>query len=255
MKKAWLLILGLLHAINSFAGTMSNEGEPGLNYLKDIYFGANVSGDYSKYNVKITDIRFSTGLVNRFGQSYLTDMAVAGGIFAGFAISFPSSVSLGVEGFLDFSSNEAQSKIFDDNAANLGGRFNFASFNIRHKRHAGIAVLPGVKINDKTLVYARAGYVDGIFNVNGEGRALLATGVVTSFNNNHDLNGFQTGLGINTALSRNFSLRGEWVVNIYQSFTDPVINTRDLVEGSLIFNHPVTSQFNLGLIYHFNDFV
>ncbi len=214
--------------------------------------GANLSGDYSKYNIKLTDIRFATGLVNRFGQTHLTDIAIAGGLFAGFAIHFPSPFYLGVEGFLHFSDNEAKAEIFDDNPINLEG-LTFASFNVRNKRNAGLAILPGIKINNTTLAYVRAGYVNGAFKVSGEGRALLATGVVTTFNNEHDLNGFQTGLGLNTSLSKNLSLRGEWVINIYQSFTDPVINRRGLTEGSLIFNHPTTSQFNLGIVYHFND--
>ncbi|QRN02570.1 outer membrane beta-barrel protein [Legionella sp. MW5194] len=252
MKKLGLLLFGIAHAASVLAGAMNASPDLSLQYKKDFYIGANLSGDYSKYNIKLTDIRFATGLVNRFGQTHLTDIAIAGGLFAGFAIHFPSPFYLGVEGFLNFSDNEAKAAIFDDNPVNLEG-LTFASFNVRNKRHAGVAVLPGIKINNNTLAYARAGYINGALKVSGEGRALLATGVVTTFNNEHDLNGFQTGLGLNTTLSKNLSLRGEWVINIYQSFTDPVINRRGLVEGSLIFNHPTTSQFNLGLVYHFND--
>ncbi|KTC94721.1 outer membrane protein [Legionella erythra] len=254
MKKIGLLFVGLLHVASALAGTMNAALDSDHHYSKEVYLGANLSGDYSKYNIKLTDIRLSTGLVNRFGQTHLTDLALAGGVFAGFGIHFPSPFYLGIEGFLNFSDNDAKAEIFDDNPVNLEG-LTFASFNVRNKRHAGIAVLPGIEINNRTLAYARAGYVNGAFKISGEGRALLATGVVTTFNNEHDLNGFQTGLGLNTTLTKNLRLRAEWVINIYQSFTDPVINRRGLIEGSLIFNHPTTNQFNVGLVYRFNGFI
>ena len=98
----------------------------------------------------------------------------------------------------------------------------------------GLALLPGIKLNDPTLGYLRFGwnwaYVKGKENITG--------GVSTSKSNTS--NGFNWGLGMETLLVDNWSLRAEASHTSYDSFTSTF---------STKFN-PSDNQFMVGLIYH-----
>jgi opacity protein-like surface antigen len=84
----------------------------------------------------------------------------------------------------------------------------------------GLSVLPGYLISDNVLGYLRLGVVNTRFNGH----------------NNSNSTGGQVGLGMQTALTNCWDLRGEWIYSFYNSITAGV---------------PRTQQFNLGLLYKF----
>lgn len=83
----------------------------------------------------------------------------------------------------------------------------------------GLSVLPGYMVTENVLGYLRLGVVKSRFT----------TG-------NSNLTGGQVGLGMETALSNNWDLRGEWVHSFYKAMR---------------LGNPKSQQFNLGLLYKF----
>lgn len=84
----------------------------------------------------------------------------------------------------------------------------------------GASIIPGLMLSDHTLGYVRAGVVKSRFSHASE-----------------SVTGGQLGLGLQTSLSQNVDLRGEYVYTAYRSV--------DRVSS------PKADQANLGLIYKF----
>lgn len=88
----------------------------------------------------------------------------------------------------------------------------------------GLSVLPGLMVNDNTLAYARLGIVRSHFS---------------SFqSSDENRNGAQFGLGLQTTVTQNLDVRGEYDYIAYKS-----INA-----GGLSFG-PRSDQFTVGLVY------
>lgn len=93
--------------------------------------------------------------------------------------------------------------------------------NMRTSYGYGASVLPGVMLSDQTLAYLRGGVVRTEFsNVNN-----MATGA-------------EMGVGIQTFLTQNFDLRGEYDYTAYRT-----------VSG---IHAPSADSYDLGLVYKFN---
>ena len=84
----------------------------------------------------------------------------------------------------------------------------------------GGSLIPGVYLTDHTLGYARLGVVDSHFKGEEDG-----------------VFGGQVGLGMQTDVGKNLSLRGEYVFTAYRSFN-----------GN---SSPKSDQFNVGIVYKF----
>ena len=87
----------------------------------------------------------------------------------------------------------------------------------------GISFIPGVMLSDHTMGYARAGLVRSQFS---SPRA--------------NATGGQLGLGMQTSLTQNWDLRGEYVYTAYRS-----------ISGANGISSPKSDQFNLGVMYKF----
>lgn len=93
--------------------------------------------------------------------------------------------------------------------------------NMRTSYGYGASVLPGVMLSDQTLAYLRGGVVRTEFsNVNN-----MATGA-------------EMGVGLQTFLTQNFDLRGEYDYTAYRT-----------VSG---IHAPSADSYDLGLVYKFN---
>jgi opacity protein-like surface antigen len=88
----------------------------------------------------------------------------------------------------------------------------------------GLSFIPGLMLSDHTMGYARLGLSRSHFSPAGGAH-------------NKTVSGFSTGLGIQTSLTQNWDLRGEYIYTAYQSIS--VVGT------------PRSDQVNLGLVYKF----
>jgi opacity protein-like surface antigen len=112
----------------------------------------------------------------------------------------------------------------------------------------GISVLPGIKVNDSTLTYIRLGYNQAKIrgqSAFGYSSTTNATGAIlvttTNANKNQWQGGFNYGLGIETAVYPNVSVRREYSHTGYNSFSD--------ANGTSY--SPSDNQMMVSLIYHF----
>ena len=117
----------------------------------------------------------------------------------------------------------------------------------------GISVLPGIKLNNATLLYVRLGYnwanVDANVTIGANMAAtpnpVLNQGVFRSASGSDTIGGFNYGLGIESTFYDNWSIRGEYA---HTDFNSVSANT-------LFSSNEFTSadnQFMVGLIYHIN---
>lgn len=94
----------------------------------------------------------------------------------------------------------------------------------------GVSVVPGLMLSDHSMLYGRAGVVRTHFTSgNGETR-----------------NGGQFGVGLQTSLTQNLDVRGEYDFVAHKS-----IDSRDAF-GERLTASPRSDQFNFGLVYKFD---
>lgn len=92
----------------------------------------------------------------------------------------------------------------------------------------GASIIPGLMLSDRTLAFARAGVVRSRFP-----------------NNSDSQTGGQFGLGMQTSLTQNVDLRGEYDFTAYQA------KNYNLGGGTTSSVAPRADQFTVGLVYKF----
>lgn len=131
---------------------------------------------------------------------------VPGTILAGFGGTVNPSIYLGGEVFANLFTG-----VLDNNSRN---------YSLRSTYSYGASFMPGVVVRDHSMVFARLGVLETRFTSLSSSAA----------------SGGQVGLGLQTSLTQNWDLRGEYDYAFYNKV------------GGV---SPVSDQFNLGLIYKF----
>lgn len=182
------------------------------------YVGVDISRDLGRYesdnDIIATALGFDTGSTDYSGEG------IGGTLFVGYGMTFMDRYYLALEGFGDITSNSSQ----------IG-----AGLKFDQEWSAGVRLTPGIKLTDSTTLYAIAGWINSEFKFKDN------TGTITDTEKH--LNGLQTGLGIETMVTQNIGLRGEWDWNYFGAYK---------VGGVKVFNHPTVDQFKFGIDYHFN---
>lgn len=102
----------------------------------------------------------------------------------------------------------------------------------------GLGILPGIKMTDSTLTFVRLGWNWANLKTNE-----TITGSAAGSKSNTS-NGFVFGVGMETLIVDNWSLRGEFDHTWYSSY-----NTSAPTYGTSV--NPSDNQYMLGLLYHF----
>lgn len=160
----------------------------------------------------------------RFNSSGLT-----GGLFAGYGATVQHNIYLGGEGFVNTGSLRSSSKVIDANGT---------TDRIKMTYSYGLDFVPGYKVTDDTMVYAKAGVVRTRFTLN---QTPVSGSTLASGTTSNSVTGGQLGLGAQTDLNKNIGLRGEFIHTAYNSFS---------AYGNKI--KPRNNQFNIGLAYKFD---
>jgi outer membrane immunogenic protein len=119
--------------------------------------------------------------------------SITGGIYAGYDRKVADHVVIGVEGGLDFASD-------DDLHSSLAGN----SFTIDPKRSFDLTARAGYLTDPSTLVYARGGYT----NARTENSLVNAAGTATAYDNR---DGWLVGGGVERQFMSNASARLEYL--------------------------------------------
>lgn len=186
--------------------------------LKDgIYLGAQVG--YDSYRIR--ENQALPGPVN--GNPAIDLTGWVGGLFLGYGQYVTNQFYLGAEILGNYS------------GANTS--YSFGSYNskVTVKGSAGIDFIPGLKLNDSSLGYLRLGYKWARF----QSQESLTGGSAASKSSTQG--GFNYGLGIETLVYENWSIRTEYTHTNYNSFTSGL--------GTKF--SPSDNQVMLGVLYHF----
>ncbi len=224
-------------AAGNYKGEMY-KGEPAPcpveKMLKDgFYVGAQVGYDsYRAVNsYSVTD---ATGALAANGSDAIAATGWAGGLFAGYGQYFQEAYYLAAE-ILVNTSGASQSNNNTVKLSGVGGTVN-SKFSVNTSW--GVRVLPGVKLNNSTLLYIPLGYMSA--SLKGTATATSTSGLTATASKSQYQGGFVYGVGLETVVYENFSIRGEYTRTNYNSFSS----------GGAKWS-PYDNQAMLGLVYHF----
>ncbi|MBX3710018.1 MAG: porin family protein [Gammaproteobacteria bacterium] len=172
-----------------------------------------------------------------------------GTLYVGNTWAFPNSFYLSVEGNVEFNS------VIIDNSFNLQvnpiiNNISVVNSRVNVKNSYGISLLPGYKVNENLLAYARAGIVYGKI------QTMVSTPLGES-NKTFGKVGTLLGVGLDYHIAQHVNLRSEYVYTVYSSVSQDfsaIINVPEAI--SLTFplreTHFIRSgAFNLGVTYSF----
>lgn len=220
---------------HNYKGDYKNEMPcPPPKMLKDgFYLGAQVG--YEAYRVRES----SAFDIPPLAEGVAANPAVAatgwvGGLFLGYGQYLTDLFYLGGEIFGNYSGAD-ESHSFQDT---LGAPFTYNT-KIEARGSYGLALLPGIRLNDATLGYIRLGW-NWVNLKASESVTTPGGGTLASASKSNTSNGFNYGVGIETLLVDNWSVRGEFTHTSYSDFSTAYTSY-----------DPSDNQYMLGLIYHF----
>lgn len=227
------------HKIRNYKNELINTPCPIAFPLNDgLYVGAALG--YDSYRV-----RSETGFVSPDGdnatwQTILNPVGINGGGFIGYGKYLDNffDMYLAIEAFGLAASADTSYQL----AANIP-LVNVpisADTDVKVKSSYGISLIPGFKLSSSNLLYLRFGYSWANMSVN---QSVVDEGVtIYDISQSKTPGGINYGLGVETALYRNLSMRFEYNHTTYSSF-DTDLNTQI---------SPADNQLLLGILYRFN---
>jgi len=183
-----------------------------------------IQGGYDSYRIRqsISDMDSSI-------STPISATGWVGGLYLGYGQYLTDLFYLGGEILGNYSGAQSSTN-FSDGADSVSAKS-------QARGSWGLALLPGIRLNDTSLGYVRLGWnwVSLKGSVNG-----IVDGTTFSGSNTHTANGFDLGLGIETLVYQNWSVRTEYNHTWYNNFST----------SGASFN-PSDNQFTLGISYHF----
>lgn len=108
----------------------------------------------------------------------------------------------------------------------------------------GLGLIPGIKINNASMLYLKVGYNWSTVSLDETVRSLNEFEIIpVEYDDEVTIKGLLYGIGLESAFNEQFSLRAEYTHTQYNSFISGL--------GSRIAS--ARNQFLLGLIYRFNS--
>ncbi len=250
MKKKYIQLCATIFSVIStasvsFSGSLSaTPDDSGLS--QGLYLGGSVGYDYAKIHHQfLFNFTTSHGHSTQVGYDHLVADGFVGGGFIGYGKKLSNNFYLGIELLANGSTASATNQtIYNHSHEELYDGDGYSN-NISIKNNIGISFLPGVQVNSATLVYGRLGYsqarITGNEGVIFYSEPLGLPQTITPYEVSFSPNGFSYGLGIETALIKHFSVRGELIHTDYQSFTTSLNNKISVSDN----------QAALSFLYHF----
>lgn len=225
-----------------YKGDYKGEACPPPQMLKTgWYLGAQAGYDSYRVRENITGTVEGVGFA---ANPVLNGTGWVGGLMLGYGMMMNEWFYLGGEVFGNFSGVD-QNQTFTINTG-TGSNMN-TSFQVNGSW--GLGLLPGIKMTDSTLTYVRLGW--NWANLKQTGSAFDATVPATvSGSKTNTSNGFVFGIGMETLIVDNWSLRGEFDHTWYSNYTAASVGT---VAGPnlSVSTNPSDNQFMLAVLYHF----
>lgn len=239
-----------------FAGSYKGENYKGeamapcptpLTLKDGFYLGAQLGYDSYRIrnNVSANNTAFAApGTAESFSTNpALNSTGWVGGIFGGYGQYFNEWYYLAGELFVDTSGASSSTTA----THNFNGTVDTLYAKNSVGTSWGVSLLPGLKLNDASLLYVRLGYNQA--RIKGQASASINNVQVGSVSKTSWRGGFNYGLGIESTFYPNWSVRTEYTHTNYGSFSNNVT-----LAGVGVANanySPSDNQFMVGLNYHF----
>ena len=226
---------GVAFAKKSYKDEASFKDQPACPppvMLRDgFYVGAQVG--YDSYRVRETVNNPAPAVIGFLtANPVINNTGWVGGLFLGYGQYLTDMFYLGGEIFGNISGASQRWSL-----NKVGGMFNS---KLTTNGSYGLALLPGIRLNDTSLGYIRLDW--NWANLKDNNSWVNAAGTVRGGSSrSKTLNGFDFGLGIETLLMANWSVRTEFNHTWYNSFS--TASTKYSASDN---------QFMLGLLYHFS---
>lgn len=194
-------------------------------------FYVGLQGGYDSYDVGTNFTGTSDALIAS-GSNDLSATGWVGGLFLGYGRYFSNYYYLAGEIFGNYSNA--------DGSLNLTNTGSSAVYNGKFTVNGsyGLAVLPGLKLTDSSLLYIRLGY-----NWASLKYREFTTGASAASKSNTE-GGFAYGIGLESLITGPWSVRGEFTHTNYGSFKT------SMGTGFSTSVNPSDNQFMVGLNYH-----
>ena len=218
-----------MFSVTTHLALASNKDNATDGSLKDgFYFGGQIG--YDSYHIDYSGVNNLSG---SSGKTGVNPIGFVGGLFTGYGKYFNNFYYLGGEIFVNDSAATSTTTSVIPGIGSVSDEYNI-------NESAGIALIPGLKLNNKSLFYLRLGYNWARMKITEKGSDESKTSTYTAnvFNTSQ---GFVFGLGLETLVSQNWSVRSEFNHTKYSSFTPA---------GSGFKFNPTDNQFVLSLSYH-----
>lgn len=215
---------------------------PVLALHDGFYLGAGVGYDAFRFEYKVTDaIDGDYETTNHSGTGWM------GGLFAGYGHYF-DTFYLGAELNANYSDADASARAVDYDTSVSPTFVTTSKATLEARATYGVSLIPGLKINDSTLLFVRGGYVRTDFKASVS--VTDSDGPVLSGHDSEWENGYVYGVGMESYLAENVSIRGEFDHYTYNEHKTHITDT-DGTLLSTVKNNPSDNQFMLSLLYHF----
>lgn len=123
--------------------------------------------------------------------------------------------------------------------------------SITANRSYGVAFLPGLKLNNATLGYLRLGYTNTNFEFKADSLPFIAGNAIYATSRSKNSGGFTFGVGLESLVYENVSIRGEFMHTRYASFSSSKFTSSDSDTNLLYTLTPAINEYDLGVMYHF----
>jgi outer membrane immunogenic protein len=199
-------------------------------------FYLGLQAGYDSYRIRAGTTAVSGG-VSYTNNPVLNASGFVGGGYLGYGQYFNDVYYLGAEIFVNGSNANSASTA---SQTSIAGVTNSVYSKVSVGTSYGISLLPGVKVNDASLLYVRLGYNRA--HIKGQSQVVSNNVTLLDSSTSSWRSGFNYGLGMEMAFYQNWSVRGEFTHTNYSSFSSSVTNTT---------YSPSDNQFMVGLSYHF----
>jgi len=211
-----------------YKGDYKGEACPPPQMLKTgWYLGAQVGYDSYRVRTNVAEVEYAMNPVAAAN-------GWVGGLMLGYGMMMNDWFYLGGELFADWS-NADNNLTVTDNLDVASGNYSFEA-----NSSYGIGLLPGIKMTDSTLTYIRLGWNWANLQSKLSYTAPAVGGTTTSVSKSNTSNGFVFGVGMETLIVDNWSLRGEFDHTWYSNYNFGGAST-----------NPSDNQYMLGVLYHF----
>lgn len=220
--------------------------------LRDGFY-VGLAGGFDSYRIRREQNEVIPLTSDRVSNPALSAVGTVGGLYAGYGKYFKQLYYLGAEVF--GTTTGASTGYSTNSNALFGELIDSSQTQINVNSNFGISLLPGFKLNDSSLIYLRWGYSK--LSIRTSSMQSFPDRFVGANGRTSWTNGIAYGIGLETAIYANWSLRGEYTHTEYSSITAPDTilhgvpgsgNTDTPVAGNRFF--PSNNQFMLGLSYH-----